>query len=1015
MGNWEELLDAINDQTDITLKCDIPRIPDDSENPDGSDDPDGPDPLTIPEGKERTINLNGWTLDTDGTVITVSEGAKLTIKNGPDASQAGTITNGGGIRVEANGELTIQDKVKITGNTAPNGGGIYVEKDGTVTIEENANVEITGNTATGDGTTGDIGLGGGVYNAGTFTMEGGAIYGNSAGEAAADFYNAPGGKFTLVEAGRYIWYQDGPDQEQRYLGKLSETALSENELEGTGVRYLAAEVPLTVEGNQEGNPYLIYDEVELAAFRDIVNGSNGEGAGNPAADAKLMKDITIYGDLETLLDKNGNPKDDDLVSWEPIGLGDSGAYTGTFDGNGKTISNLYCNRSNSAGGAVAGLFSAIDTKGKVQDLNVEDSSVSAGGEGDSIGGDTADDPGPGSAGNNGGTAGGICATNSGTITGCTVSDSVSVSASTAGGVCGTNQGGGTIENCRNDGSVTANGTYSSTAGGVCGYNTGTVTNCLNTGTVTMDGSGSLHYAGGICGDNGSNDGAVGTTFGTVTNCLNTGTVTATTTGDQEPKIGGVCGNNIATVTNCYYREDTCEEGIGSGTGDATDKTSAELESGAVAYLLNGTAAGTETAPWRQNLDNGTTKDPFPVPDDDHGVVYQKEGGGYTNTPPAVAEQPSSGGSHRPARDDGPSTGHSDGWKDIRDELGDAEDGDTITIDMGDETEVPGEIFEEVAGKDVTVEFELEDGVSWTVNGQDIPTDTGLSDLDLGVSMDSRGIPVNVFNAITGEYSTVQFTLSHDGPFGFTLTLAAPLGRDNAGYWANLYYYHEKGRELEFQQAARIGRDGRAEFRMDHASQYAVVIDDKSHEPEPLPFSDVPEDHWAYDAIQYVYGEGLMAGTGEATFSPSGTTTRGQIVTILWRLAGSPQVDYLMDFADVAPAAWYGEAVRWASALRIASGYGDGRFGPDDPITREQLAVMLYQYAWNMGYDLTGGGMALREYGDYDRISGWALEALDWAVNAGIISGTGDSALSPQGRATRAQTAVMLQKFCELDK
>ena len=331
--------------------------------------------------------------------------------------------------------------------------------------------------------------------------------------------------------------------------------------------------------------------------------------------------------------------------------------------------------------------------------------------------------------------------------------------------------------------------------------------------------------------------------------------------------------------------------------------------------------------------------------------------------------------------------------------------------MGDETEVPGEIFEEAAGKDVTVEFELEDGVSWTVNGQDIPTDTGLSDLDLGVSMDSRGIPVNVFNAITGEYSTVQFTLSHDGPFGFTLTLAAPLGRDNAGYWANLYYYNEKGRELEFRQAARIGRDGRAEFRMDHASQYAVVIDDKSHEPEPLPFADVPEDHWAYDAIRYVYGEGLMAGTGETTFSPSGTTTRGQIVTILWRLAGSPQVDYLMDFADVDPAAWYGEAVRWASSLRIASGYGDGRFGPDDPITREQLAVMLYQYAWNMGYDLTGGGMALREYGDYDQISGWALEALDWTVNAGIISGTGDSALSPQGRATRAQAAQILMNFC----
>ena len=109
-------------------------------------------------------------------------------------------------------------------------------------------------------------------------------------------------------------------------------------------------------------------------------------------------------------------------------------------------------------------------------------------------------------------------------------------------------------------------------------------------------------------------------------------------------------------------------------------------------------------------------------------------------------------------------------------------------------------------------------------------------------------------------------------------------------------------------------------------------------------------------------------------------------------------------------------MRWASALRIAGGYGDGRFGPDDPITREQLAVMLYQYAWNMGYDLTAGGMAIREYADYDQISSYALEALDWAVSAEIISGTGDgSTLSPQGQATRAQAAVMLMRFCELDK
>ena len=379
---------------------------------------------------------------------------------------------------------------------------------------------------------------------------------------------------------------------------------------------------------------------------------------------------------------------------------------------------------------------------------------------------------------------------------------------------------------------------------------------------------------------------------------------------------------------------------------------------------------------------------------------------------ATDRRSSGGGSSRPSRDEGPSTGDSDGWKDIQDEIADAEDGDTITIDMGGETEVPGEIFEEVAGKDVDVEIDLGGGVSWTVNGQDVPEGVSLPDLDLGVSMDTKGIPVNVFNAVTGEYGSVQFTLAHDGAFGFTMTLSAPLGRENAGYWANLYYYNERGRELEFVTSARIGRDGSAALRLEHASQYAVVIDDESHEPVELPFTDVPEGYWAYNAIQYVYGEGLMAGTSDSTFNPEGTTTRGQIVTILWRLSDSPVVNYLMDFSDVDPTAYYGEAIRWATSEGIVGGYGGGLFGPDDAITREQLAVMLYRYAQHEGYDTTQGGMAIREYADYEQISDFALEALNWAVSAGIINGTSSTTLSPSGSATRAQVAVILMRFCQ---
>ena len=350
-----------------------------------------------------------------------------------------------------------------------------------------------------------------------------------------------------------------------------------------------------------------------------------------------------------------------------------------------------------------------------------------------------------------------------------------------------------------------------------------------------------------------------------------------------------------------------------------------------------------------------------------------------------------------------------------DDIQDARPGDTVEITLRPgRTTLEREVFEELAGQDITLEIDAGDGVLWTVNGLDIPEDTRLHDLDLDVDLGDSGIPATVLNAVTGEIGTVQLSLAHDEEFGFTMTLSAPLGRDNADYWANLYWYNERTEDLEFQQAARIAKDGTAEFELDHASDYAIVIDDRSHEPVDLPFNDVPEGYWAYDAIQYVYGEGLMAGTSGSTFSPEGTTTRGQIVTILWRLSGSPVVNYLMDFDDVEPAAYYAEAIRWATSEGIAGGYGGGVFGPDDPITREQLAVMLHRYAQHQGCDVSiGEDTNILSYADAFDVSEYAVSALQWACGTGIISGTGDgSTLTPQGEATRAQAATVLMRFCE---
>lgn len=182
-----------------------------------------------------------------------------------------------------------------------------------------------------------------------------------------------------------------------------------------------------------------------------------------------------------------------------------------------------------------------------------------------------------------------------------------------------------------------------------------------------------------------------------------------------------------------------------------------------------------------------------------------------------------------------------------------------------------------------------------------------------------------------------------------------------------------------------------------------------------PFTDVSESDWFFNDVKFVYQNGLMNGTSATTFSPEGTTSRGMIVTILWRMAGSPDMEdkiWGYPFADVDATAYYGTAVYWARLNGIAGGYDDATFGPNDPITREQMAVMMYRYAQYMGYDTTQGGMAIREYADYGQVSSYALEAMDWANATGIVTGTSESTLSPQGQATRAQAAAMFTRFCE---
>ena len=178
-----------------------------------------------------------------------------------------------------------------------------------------------------------------------------------------------------------------------------------------------------------------------------------------------------------------------------------------------------------------------------------------------------------------------------------------------------------------------------------------------------------------------------------------------------------------------------------------------------------------------------------------------------------------------------------------------------------------------------------------------------------------------------------------------------------------------------------------------------------------PFTDVPASHWAHDDITYVYENDLMNGTDGSLFSPESTTTRAQVVTVLYRLAGQPAADWENPFWDVPASAWFHDAVTWAWENDITGGVSSTHFGAGNAVTREQLATFLYRYAQDQGYD-TSARADLSGYSDAGLVSSYATEALSWANATGLITGTTGTTLSPKGSATRAQVATILSRFCQ---
>ena len=254
--------------------------------------------------------------------------------------------------------------------------------------------------------------------------------------------------------------------------------------------------------------------------------------------------------------------------------------------------------------------------------------------------------------------------------------------------------------------------------------------------------------------------------------------------------------------------------------------------------------------------------------------------------------------------------------------------------------------------------------------------------------------VNVNAATNGTVAADKKTASK----GTTVTVTASPSK---GYVVDAVKVVDK----DGKDVAVTEKDGKYVFTMP-ASAVTVTGSFKAETPAPvaLPFTDVKSGNWFYDAVKYAYAQGLMTGTSATTFAPNGTMNRAMIVTVLYRLEKSPAVTGASKFTDVPAGQWYSDAVAWAAANKIVNGYDETTFGPMNAVTREQMAAILFRYEQVKGLENVTLEENLNRFPDQNKISAYAIPALQWAVGQKIINGNADGTLDPTGTATRAQVA-----------
>ena len=336
----------------------------------------------------------------------------------------------------------------------------------------------------------------------------------------------------------------------------------------------------------------------------------------------------------------------------------------------------------------------------------------------------------------------------------------------------------------------------------------------------------------------------------------------------------------------------------------------------------------------------------------------------------------------------------------------AQNNDEITLLKGDAVSATmtssSKTIKVKAGSGVTTPIKV------TVNGESKTLDNTTTEVTFTYPRPSSGSPgssggsistpttyaVNVNAATNGAVAADKKTASK----GTTVTVTASPSK---GYVVDAVKVVDK----DGKDVAVTGKDGKYVFTMP-ASAVTVTGNFKAETPAPaaLPFTDVKSGNWFYDAVKYAYAQGLMTGTSATTFAPNGTMNRAMIVTVLYRLEKSPAVTGASKFTDVPAGQWYSDAVAWAAANKIVNGYDETTFSPMNAVTREQMAAILFRYEQVKGLENVTLEENLNRFPDQNKISAYAIPALQWAVGQKIINGNADGTLDPTGTATRAQVA-----------